>query len=373
MTALAKRVGGGKSPSLQFAYRFANYFSNRHPYSYFVDIPNGDGHPVVRWLKTESPGLCSNYAAAFTLLARSRGIPTRVVSGFASNEFDQTEKRYVLRQNNAHAWVEFLDESNRWIRFDPTPGISEAEVRKAQSFVTQATPNRLQQLLQAQSLAVVDEEEPEIAQTDTQNLSDAESLTPASGNPKASDETPASEPQPIAEREPSPNSKPIANQQTPRSKRSPSNRFPDDSLTPEHAIPEATSSAPNPAENETDGSPISSTATSSNAPGSPPWLLLLLVLVLVIPAIAFAFSKNRARNAPPQLQLRFRAGRLLTQLDSLIHKHELDSDPVWADTRSTLAAQRYGREANSILIQDIAVKIGLLAKRKPNSESTRRP
>ncbi|MBK1878934.1 transglutaminase-like domain-containing protein [Pelagicoccus mobilis] len=362
LTALAKRVGGSRSSSLQFSYRFANYFANRHDYSYFVTIPEGEGHPVVRWLKNESPGLCSNYASAFTLLARSRGIPTRVVSGFASNEYDPREKRYILRQNNAHAWVEYLNESNQWIRFDPTPGISEAEVRRAASYVSEANPSSLVRLLQAERQAT--------SQPTTANEELPSWLTQTETNDAITTPQPIESPV-----EKSQSQNPATNYDSP---------FP----LPDTAPKALTDTSASPAQSDTpvEGTnkvpPHPSHATAQelsdpnqpptppakDSPSSPPWILLLLLLAFGLPALAFAISKNSQPNKPAQLLLRHKAGRLLAQLDSLIQIHELNADPIWINTRATLEAQRYGREANATLIQDIAVKIALLAKRKKHSQ-----
>ncbi|EDY82481.1 Transglutaminase-like superfamily protein [Verrucomicrobiia bacterium DG1235] len=357
LTTLANRVGGGRSPTRRFAYRFANYFANRHPYSYFVTIPRGSGHAVVRWLKNESPGLCSNYAAAFTLLARSRGIPARVVGGYATNEFDSSEKRYVLRQSNAHAWVEYLDESNQWIRFDPTPGITEAEIRRAEQYVTTARQESLPRLLKAerQALARIKSEK-----TAPPTLRDTPSLA---AKPPA--ERAAASPQPlISPQAPSAN-EPTETSQTPPIK---------PTSTREKVVP-----TPEPAndyshvskftEDSSDSPSTPLTQETSNPPAAepasnPPWLLLLALLALAIPAIAYFVRTRTPITQSPQTHLRHKAGRLLNQLETLIQQHHLETDPVWNETRQTLSSQRYGRETDSILIRDLAVKVALLAKRK---------
>lgn len=379
VTALAKRIGGSKSPPLQFAYRFANYFAARHPYSYFVDIPEGKGHPVVRWLKNESPGLCSNYAAAFTLLARSRGIPTRVVSGFASNEFDPKENRYTLRQNNAHAWVEFLNESNQWIRFDPTPGISEAEVRRSEPYTTAADPESLRKLLQAEENTLAEanplpEDATQATQPTTQTASIQETI-----ELKTDSIDELFEAQGTASRENAATSK--SESQAPSiANRDASLRSQPDTLSSE--APNANLDKGNESEATSSHTAAEQASAAREAPPNEdqpphlPWFLILLILAVGLPALFYAFSPRATAKASPQLQLRSWAGRLLVQLDTLLKKHELKSDPLWTATRNTLAEQRYGREANSVLIQDIAVKVGLLAKRKldkkrvdPNSPS----
>jgi hypothetical protein len=79
-------------------------------------------------------GYCEQYAAAMAVMARSIGIPARVVLGFAPGEvtiLEDGSELIVVRASNAHAWVELFMAGQGWIRFDPTPrgdGINPATV-----------------------------------------------------------------------------------------------------------------------------------------------------------------------------------------------------------------------------------------------------
>jgi transglutaminase-like putative cysteine protease len=60
------------------------------------------------------------FAAALTLLARARGIPARVVTGYRVSEVNPISGFAVVRERNAHAWVvAWVD--GRWVTVDPTP------------------------------------------------------------------------------------------------------------------------------------------------------------------------------------------------------------------------------------------------------------
>jgi len=56
------------------------------------------------------------------VMLRTLGIPSRVVTGFTSGEFNDITGNYVVRARNAHAWVEAYFFGYGWITFDPTPG-----------------------------------------------------------------------------------------------------------------------------------------------------------------------------------------------------------------------------------------------------------
>lgn len=111
--------GTEKSPE-EVAGKILEYLRKNHTYT-LSPGGFGPGDPVVQWLEEKRAGHCEFFAGAFTLLARSAGIPTRMVVGFSGGSWNSYEDYFVVRNRNAHAWCEILD-GKSWIRFDPTPG-----------------------------------------------------------------------------------------------------------------------------------------------------------------------------------------------------------------------------------------------------------
>ncbi len=66
-------------------------------------------------------GYCEYYASAFVVLARSLGIPARMVAGFYPTD-ERDGREYTYRELNAHAWPEVYFEGYGWIGFEPTAG-----------------------------------------------------------------------------------------------------------------------------------------------------------------------------------------------------------------------------------------------------------
>jgi hypothetical protein len=56
-----------------------------------------------------------------TVMLRSLGIPARVVNGFRMSEFNDITSQYVVRDSDAHSWVEAYFPGYGWVSFDPTP------------------------------------------------------------------------------------------------------------------------------------------------------------------------------------------------------------------------------------------------------------
>ena len=89
-------------------------------YSLSFERPRGMD-PLVAFLTTDKQGHCEYFATAMALLARSLGIPTRVVAGYIVYEENPLGDYYIVRQRNAHTWVEAWTARNGWQTFEPTP------------------------------------------------------------------------------------------------------------------------------------------------------------------------------------------------------------------------------------------------------------
>lgn len=69
-------------------------------------------------------GYCEYYASAFVVMARSIGIPTRMVAGFYPTD-ERDGREYTYRELNAHAWAEVYFDGYGWVGFEPTAGRAE--------------------------------------------------------------------------------------------------------------------------------------------------------------------------------------------------------------------------------------------------------
>jgi transglutaminase-like putative cysteine protease len=98
----------------------------RSQFTYTMDISDAktraDLDPIVWFLSEDGRrGHCEYFAAAMTLMCQSLGIEARVVSGYRCDEYNDFSHRFIVKQSQAHAWVEVLT-SDGWRTFDPTSG-----------------------------------------------------------------------------------------------------------------------------------------------------------------------------------------------------------------------------------------------------------
>ncbi len=73
-------------------------------------------------------------------MLRAEGVPARLVTGFLGGEYNVFEGYYIVRDANAHAWVEAYLPGAGWRVFDPTPpaGRPVASAKGAFAVVRQA-------------------------------------------------------------------------------------------------------------------------------------------------------------------------------------------------------------------------------------------
>ncbi len=101
----------------------------RNNFGYTLQQKAGGEEPLADFLFNVREGHCEYFATAMAVMLRTQGIATRVVNGFHGGEYNDTADVLVVRQRNAHAWVEvYFPGEDAWITFDPTPASGESGV-----------------------------------------------------------------------------------------------------------------------------------------------------------------------------------------------------------------------------------------------------
>jgi transglutaminase-like putative cysteine protease len=96
----------------------------RGGYSYTL-TPGDYGHDAIDefWLDRKA-GFCEHFAAAFVVVMRAMDVPARVVTGFQGADLLPVDGYMVVRQNAAHAWAEYWQPGQGWVRADPTAAVA---------------------------------------------------------------------------------------------------------------------------------------------------------------------------------------------------------------------------------------------------------
>lgn len=118
VASLGRSVAGDAAVEMKVE-RMVSHLKARCAYTMQgLDIPAGI--PPIRWFVFEGKrGNCEHFASALAVMMRGCGIPSRVATGFLVHEFNRAGGYYIVRAQDAHAWVEYFDGS--WHTVEATP------------------------------------------------------------------------------------------------------------------------------------------------------------------------------------------------------------------------------------------------------------
>src|SRR5579864_9429835 len=102
---LAAQVASSAPNNFDKATLLENYL--RTHFGYTLQLPPSTvSDPLANFLFERKRGHCEYFASAMAVMLRTLGIPSRVVNGFRTDEFNDLTGNYVVRAKDAHSWVE---------------------------------------------------------------------------------------------------------------------------------------------------------------------------------------------------------------------------------------------------------------------------
>lgn len=117
---LAERITATEKNRYDKARAVELYLQNNLGYT--LEQKAGGDEPLADFLFNVREGHCEYFATAMAMMLRTQGIATRMVTGFNGGEYNDAADVTVVRQRNAHAWVEvYFPGEDVWLPFDPTP------------------------------------------------------------------------------------------------------------------------------------------------------------------------------------------------------------------------------------------------------------
>ena len=117
--ALAQRLAGASETEEDLVHPVLTYLRRGFNYS---ETPPREAYNLENCAGLDAKtGYCQQFSGAMALLLRMGGVPARVVTGFTSGSLDAKTREYVVRDLDAHSWVEVWYHDIGWVTFDPTP------------------------------------------------------------------------------------------------------------------------------------------------------------------------------------------------------------------------------------------------------------
>lgn len=118
---LARRVTQRASDRFSKAMELEQYLRSNYKYSLILRGTPSNRDPVAMFLFDVRSGHCEYFASSMAIMLRQLGIPSRLVNGFRTGEYNDIGGNWTVRQHHAHSWVEAYFPPYGWIEFDPTP------------------------------------------------------------------------------------------------------------------------------------------------------------------------------------------------------------------------------------------------------------
>jgi transglutaminase-like putative cysteine protease len=94
--------------------------------------PGGYGtHAVDEFWFDRRAGFCEHFTAAFVVAMRAMDVPARVVLGYQGADLSPVDGYHVVRHSHAHAWAEYWQAGEGWLRADPTAAVAPERIDRS--------------------------------------------------------------------------------------------------------------------------------------------------------------------------------------------------------------------------------------------------
>lgn len=115
------------------AEAISSYLKANYTYNLKAKL-NEQGDDVYNFLFNNKQGVCQDFASSMVLMCRSVDIPARYVTGYlVTQKKPGTTHTYMVREKDAHAFVEVYIPAYGWMLFDPTPSAQREDLENVQA------------------------------------------------------------------------------------------------------------------------------------------------------------------------------------------------------------------------------------------------
>jgi hypothetical protein len=118
LQAWAKKMRASVGNDQSFVELFINHLQKEFTYTLNTKIVDHNG--LDQFFFNDKKGYCSHFAMALATALRANHIPANIVVGFYHGEWNEVGNYYILRNSDAHAWVEAKLDHGSWQKIDPT-------------------------------------------------------------------------------------------------------------------------------------------------------------------------------------------------------------------------------------------------------------
>jgi protein-glutamine gamma-glutamyltransferase len=123
---LAEQLKTGTATPFEYVEAVSSYLRSGFTYTEEPPVPPPGTSPLEFFLFESKAGYCQHYSAAMALLLRMGGVPARVATGFSPGGYSKRKGAWIVRDTDAHSWVEVWFDGFGGVTVDPTPAATPA-------------------------------------------------------------------------------------------------------------------------------------------------------------------------------------------------------------------------------------------------------
>ena len=123
---LAQQLKARATTPYEYSLAISSYLRRGFTYTERPAEPAFGVSPLESFLFDTKAGYCQHYSAAMALLLRMGGVPARVATGFSPGGYSKRRQAWIVRDTDAHSWVEAWFDQYGWVTLDPTPAATPA-------------------------------------------------------------------------------------------------------------------------------------------------------------------------------------------------------------------------------------------------------
>ena len=120
--ALTEEITAGAATTYDRIRSLEAWMGENIEYTRDIPVPPEGADAVEQLLFVDRAGFCEQIGTALTVMMRSLGVPSRLAVGYVTGE-KVGDDEYLVRAEDAHAWVEVWFPGLGWQQFDPTASV----------------------------------------------------------------------------------------------------------------------------------------------------------------------------------------------------------------------------------------------------------
>ena len=120
--ALAEEITAAAPTTYDKIRSLEAWMGDNIEYDRDIPVPPEGADAVEQLLFVDRAGFCEQIGSALTMMMRSLGVPSRLAVGYVTGE-KVGDDEYLVRAEDAHAWVEIWFPGLGWQGFDPTASV----------------------------------------------------------------------------------------------------------------------------------------------------------------------------------------------------------------------------------------------------------